>query len=126
MADEEMTMNSFTQSVYVVDDESGGGSGVSICEYSVDFNTGEVELLEKASVLYEQKKSGTLIGHFIMNVSDTVYQESYVDIFACSKSVNGSANAYNFYINLMEGGIVTLSANNADTHPTGYMNSDIG
>lgn len=117
--------NAFTQSV-MGDSEGGGGSAVSICECEIDFNTGEVEFLEKASVLYEQKKNGVLLAHFKMNVSETAYQESYFDVFVCSNAVNATTSSYRFYINVGDAGLVNLTANNGDTHPVGYMNLDIG
>ena len=119
----EEEMNAFTQSVM---GDSEGGSSVNICECTIDFNTGKVVLLEKASVLYEQKKGGTLIAHFRMGVSDTAYQESYFDIFSCSNAVNATASSYAFYINLADAGIVNLNANNADSHPVGYFDLGIG
>lgn len=116
--------NAFTQSV--MGDSEGGGSAVSICECEIDFNTGRVELLEKASVLYEQKKGGTLIAHFKMNVSETNYHEIYQDIFASSLSTNGTASEYNFYMNFADDGLVGLSASSANDHPVGYISSDVG
>lgn len=98
----------------------GGGSSTSICELNVDLNTGRVELLEKASVLYEQKSSG-LIAHYKMTVSDTAYQEAYCDVFACSKSVNGTFESYQFYVDFGDMGNVIFDANNGDNHPVGYI-----
>ena len=108
----------FTQSVLNVG--GGGGSSVSICECQFDLSTGRMELLEKASVLYEQKKSGTLIAHFKMG-SDTSYQESYFDVFTCTHATNGTVNTYGFFVNMGDGGLVNLTANNGDTNPVGYM-----
>ncbi len=105
-------------------DSVSGGSAVSICEANVDFNTGRIEFLEKASVLYEQKKSGTLIIHFKMTVSDTAYQDLYFDVFACNNSVNGSTSVYSFYVNFVDAGIVTLDASTGDNNPVGYINFD--
>lgn len=115
-------MGKFTQSVLNV--TGGGCSSVSICEASLDFNTGRLELLEKASVLFEQKKTGTLIGHFIMNISDTAYQESYFDLFVCSHASNATVNTYGFFVNMGDAGMVELSASSGDDHPVGYI--DLG
>lgn len=113
--------NAFTQSV--MGDSEGGGSAVSICECEIDFNTGRVELLEKASVLYEQKKKGVLIAHSKIGMgSDTAYQETYIDISCCTNAVNTNINSYNFYMIFGDGGIVTLSASAGDNHPVGYLN----
>lgn len=116
--------NAFTQSVMGDSEGGGGGSSVSICEASLDFNTGRMELLEKASVLYEQKKSGTLIGHFIMNISDTAYQETYFDVFTCSHASNGTVNTYGFFVNMGDAGVINLNASSGDAHPVGYI--DLG
>lgn len=114
--------NAFTQSV-MGDTEGGGGGGssVSICECQMDFDTGQVELLEKASVLYEQKKSGTLIAHFKMSISDTAYQEVFFDVTACKNTVNASTNSYAFFLNFIDAGSVTLTASNGDNHPIGSL-----
>ena len=105
-------------------DSVSGGSSASICEFSVDFDTGQVELLEKASVLYEQKKNGALIAHYKMTISDTAYQEVYFDVFACAKSVNGTNESYEFNVNLGEMGSVVLEAGNGDNHPVGHIDFD--
>lgn len=119
--------NAFTQSV-MSDTEGGGGSAVSICEANVDFNTGRIEFLEKASVLYEKKKTGTLIVHFKQTISDTAYQDLYFDVFACNNSVNSAmnVNVYSFYVNFADAGVVTLSASSGDDNPVGYINFDVG
>lgn len=118
--------NAFTQSVMGDTEGGGGGSSVSSCECEIDFNTGRVELLEKASVLYEQKKNGVLIAHYKMNISETNYQEIYMDIFACSHSTNGTASEYNLFMNFAGDGLVGLIANSANDHPVGYVSSDNG
>ena len=104
----------------------GGGASGMLVSLLIAQKNHEVVLLEKASVLYEQKKGGTLIAHFRMGVSDTAYQEIYIDIFSCRNTVNATASSYAFYINLVDGGIVNLSANNADSHPVGYFDLGIG
>lgn len=114
--------NAFTQSVM---GDTEGDSTVSVCECNIDYDTGDVELLENASVLYEQKKSGTLIAHYKESASETVYQEGYYDIMTCSISVYETINTYAFYMFLGDS-VVSLIANSADAHPTGSMNPEIG
>lgn len=114
--------NAFTQSVM---GDTEGDSTVSICECNIDYDTGDVELLENASVLYEQKKSGILIAHYKESASETVYREGYYDIMTCSISVYETTNTYAFYMFLGDS-VVSLIANSTDAHPTGSMNGGIG
>lgn len=102
----------------MLNEQSGGGA--SVYEVELDIENSTLTAKVSAEELFDATRSGCVILHGLVTMSDTAYQETTMSIMTSSLAVSGANIMYSFDV-LNGDTSVAFIANSSDAFPTAIL-----